>query len=221
MLRFIKVESPEPVVSYLAEALAKHLDAGERVVWLVSGGSAIKVAVEVAHRLRSESLENLSVTLADERPGPVGHADSNMHQLELAGFSLPGAHLVPVLTGASTAADTAAFARFLKTQLKRNQYRIGLFGIGPDGHTAGIPARDAASSTELAASYEARDFRRISMTPAAISRLDEVVAYAMGDNKQLALARLAADLQITEQSAQAVKQAKKVTIFNDYKGESA
>jgi len=218
--RFIKISSPEPAVKYLADTIKDHLKAGEHVLWLVSGGSAIAVEAAVAKALADEPLEHLTVTLTDERPGPVGHPDSNWHQLAQAGFKLPGAKLVPVLTGAGTDVDAGAFSDVLAHELSAAGYHIGLFGIGPDGHTAGIPAKYPAPSYEPAMFYQIGDFERISMTAASIERLDEVVAYVMGDNKHNQLDRLTQDVPISEQSAQALKQAPKLTVFNDYKGET-
>ncbi|HEY2004041.1 MAG TPA: 6-phosphogluconolactonase [Candidatus Saccharimonadia bacterium] len=218
--RFIKISSPQPLVKYLADTIGTHLRAGERVLWEVSGGSAVAVEVEVAAALGGTPLEHLTVTLTDERPGPVGHPDSNWFQLARAGFKLPGARLLPVLTGSDIAADTAAFADVLAHELAAGGYHLGLFGIGPDGHTAGLPAQNAPDHVELAAYYEAGDFRRISSTPAAIARLDEAVVYAVGESKHPQLERLSQQLPYTEQSAQALKQAPSLAIFNDYKGET-
>ena len=218
-LRFVKISSPGPVVQYLVDVIGRKLRAGERVLWQVSGGSAIAVEVAVSKALMHQQLDRLTVTLTDERPGPVGHPDSNWLQLEQAGFTLPGAGLRPVLTGESSAADTARFNRFLSEQYDRARFRIGLFGIGPDGHTAGLPAQNAPEHTGYAAYYEAGPFRRISSTPAALARLDEAVVFAVGESKHPQLDRLSQDLPVTEQSAQALKQAPVITVFNDYKGE--
>jgi 6-phosphogluconolactonase/glucosamine-6-phosphate isomerase/deaminase len=218
-VRFVKITSAEPLVEYVAEALKRHLQTGERVLWLIAGGSVINVAVAAARKLSDVPLEHLTVSLTDERPGPVGHADSNWQQLLDASFEVPGARLQPVLTGAHTASDTAAFARFLEVEIERDTFRLGLFGIGPDGHTAGLPAKNAKSSDLLADHYEAGDFRRISSTPNAISRLDEAVVFVTGEPKHVQLDRLKLDLPYAKQSAQALKLAPTVTIFNDYKGD--
>lgn len=227
-IRFVKIQNQQPVAGYVANKLSHHLQKGERVLWLVSGGSAIKVAASVARQLARQHLEYLTVSLTDERPGPVGHADSNWLGLMDAGFELRGANLHPVLTGNGTKSETAAFNRFLREQLERNDFKLGLFGIGPDGHAAGLPARNAAGSDELADYYQSGLFLqvssspdRISSTPAAISRLDEVVAFVMGENKHPQLERLARDLPYADQSAQALKQASKLTVFNDYTGDIA
>ena len=219
-MRFVKIADAEPVVRYLSDVIGSHLEAGERVLWQLSGGSAIAIEVAVARALRDAPLEHLTVTLTDERPGPVGHPDSNWFQLGRAGFKLPGAKLLPVLTGAGTEADTAAFADVLAHALASGGYHLGLFGIGPDGHTAGLPAQNAPDHVELAAYYEAGPFRRISSTPATIARLDEAVVFVMGEAKHPQLDRLSKNLPVTEQSAQVLKQVPKITVFNDYKGET-
>lgn len=218
-LRFVKISSPGPVVQYLVDVIGRKLRAGERVLWQVSGGSAIAVEVAVSKALMHQPLDRLTVTLTDERPGPVGHSESNWLQLERAGFTLPGAGLRPVLTGESSAFDTARFNHFLSEQYDRARFRLALFGIGPDGHTAGLPAQNTPEHTGYAAYYEAGPFHRISSTPAALARLDEAVVYAVGESKHPQLDRLSQDLPVTEQSAQALKQAPVITVFNDYKGE--
>jgi 6-phosphogluconolactonase/glucosamine-6-phosphate isomerase/deaminase len=174
----------------------------------------------VAAKLAGEDLQQLTVSLTDERPGPLGHPDSNWLGLMDAGFQLRGAHLQPVLNGDDTLSETAAFNRFLHEQLERNDYKLGVFGIGPDGHTAGLPAQNAAASEKLADYYQAGSFQRISSTPAAIARLDEIVAFAVGESKHLQLERLAQNAPYAEQSAQALKPVASLTVFNDFMGES-
>src|SRR5690606_15434293 len=92
---------------YLVTTLRSHLDNNERVVWLIPGGSAIDTAIQVADFIKDHpKLANLSVTLTDERFGPVGHADENWQQLIESGFLLPGATTYRVLTG-NIAEETA------------------------------------------------------------------------------------------------------------------
>lgn len=228
-MRFVKISHLQPVVDYVAQTVASRLQKGERVLWLVSGGSVIKVAAAIARQLQGEKLGRLTFSLTDERPGPVGHPNSNWRGLMETGLHLPHARLQPVLTGDGTKSETAAFNRFLHEQLERSDFALGMFGIGPDGHTAGLPARNAARSDQLAGHYESDVFLqvapaqrdRISMTPGAVTRLDEAVAYVMGENKHPQLDRLAQDLPYEEQSAQALKLAPTLTIFNDHRGDPA
>lgn len=215
-----KVTNDESVVTYLAGVLRQKLGEG-KVLWLVPGGSAIAVAVAVSQKLQDAELENLTVTLTDERFGSVGHSDSNWQQLQDAGFNLPGATAVPVLHGHDRDQTTSEYAQHLQEFCQGAAYCVGLFGIGPDGHTAGIiPGSPAVTATEWAASFDNGDYQRITMTAPAIAALSEAVVYAMGEAKLPQLERLQQDLPITDQPAQALKQVPKLTIFNDQTGDT-
>lgn len=218
-VRFVKTESIYLAAEYLAEVLSAQLSSGKSVLWLVPGGSAIAVAAAVGNHLKDQPLDHLTVTLTDERYGPVGHADSNWRQLMAAGFNLPGANLLPVLSGASRQETTKNFGLKLEKSLAAADYSIGLFGIGADGHTAGIlPHSPAVNATTLTQSYKTENFERITMTPPAIGKLDEAVAFALGPNKWPVLNRLTDTIGIAEQPAQALKQVSKLIVFSDYQG---
>lgn len=220
-MTFCKIDDTAPVVDHVVKVLRKKLSNGDNVLWLVPGGSAISVAVEVAQQLQDTDLSNLTVTLTDERYGEVGHSDSNWHQLHQSGFHLPGATMVPVLHGHSVEETTSEFARHLQEYCQGAAYCIGLFGLGPDGHTAGIlPDSPAVESTEWAVHYPA-NYLRITMTPPAIAALDEAVVYAMGEPKRQPLEQLQQDLSVDEQPAQALKKVSKLIIFNDQIGDTA
>ena len=220
-LDFRKITSDNQVSEYLAEIIGAKLMSGEKVLWLVSGGSAIKIATKTAENLKNAPLENLIVTLIDERWGPVGHKDSNWHQLEQAGFSLPGAVLMPVLNGKNRKTTADNFAILLQSYLGE-VYSISLLGIGPDGHTSGIlPGSSAVNAEGLTHDYEGGGYQRVTTTAKALSLLDEAVVYAVGEAKKPVLQQLEQDVSPAEQPAQFLKRIKKVTIFNDYKGEPA
>ena len=51
-MTFQKVTSSQPVVEYLVGVLTEKLATGQKVLWLVPGGSAIGVAAEVSQQLR-------------------------------------------------------------------------------------------------------------------------------------------------------------------------
>lgn len=215
-MTFIPAHAPEEPAKYLARAIATRLKAGQRVLWLVSGGSCIDVAVATAKLLASEKLVNLTVSLIDERYGEPGHANSNWHQLETAGFALPGAVLHPVLAGQDQVSAAVTFAEFLKTQIEQADYRIGLLGMGTDGHTSGIlPHSPAVTASGLVCDYTGPDFARITTTPAALARLSEAVLYATGQTKWPMLDRLETELPLAEQPAQALKTVPRLTIFTD------
>jgi len=208
-----------PVEEYLADTIKNHLANGERVLWLVPGGSSIPVVAKVSHALQNVPRSQLSVSLTDERFGEVGHPDSNWLQLHDAGFSLPGAKLQPILCGESLASTVKLFAAFLQEQLKTTDYRIGFFGMGADGHIAGIlPNSSAVLDDKLAHGYKAKDFQRITITPTMVTGLDEAVVYAVGEPKWQSLELLTRGDTDNWQPVQILRQVPKVTIYSDYKG---
>jgi 6-phosphogluconolactonase/glucosamine-6-phosphate isomerase/deaminase len=221
-LVFKRVNSVGPAADYLARVIGEKLRDSKQVLWLVPGGSAIAVAAETAKKLGGTPLENLTVTLTDERYGDVGHADSNWPQLQAAGFDLPGATMVPVLRGEDLASTVQRYAEILKIEMDKADFRIGLFGIGADGHTAGmLPHSPAVDETGFAHGYDAGNFVRITMARPAIARLDEAVVYAKGQEKWPVLEQLGTELPVEDQPAQALKQIARVTIFNDHQGDQA
>ncbi len=218
-MNYRHITSTEPVVKYIAETLISHLTAGQTVTWLVGGGSGIAVSLLVARALKGTNLANLSVTLTDERYGALGHPNENWQQLLDQGFALPGAKLYRVLTGDDRATTTQKFGDTLGTLLDNVDYSLGFFGIGADGHTAGIkPHSPAATATGYAADFTGQDFERITMTGPAIAKLSEAVIYAVGAEKQPALHQLLTEnLPVDVQPAQLLKSVAKSTLFTDIK----
>jgi 6-phosphogluconolactonase len=201
---------------YISSAIATQLNAEKSVLWLVPGGSSIEVALIVAESLADIDLSKLTMTLTDERYGEVGHVDSNWKQLEDGGFDLPGATLIPVLTGVSMVETVNRYGEAIRSAMSEVDYSIGFFGIGPDGHTAGIlPGSPAATATTTTAGYEAEKFLRITITKSAISRLDEAVIYAVGENKWPIVEALNGTIVQEDWPALYLKQAGKLTVFSD------
>lgn len=218
-LKYINDSDPvQAAAAYLEETIRRRLEDAESVLWLVSGGSNIAVAVQAASQLRDVDAGTLTIMLADERFGPVGHPDSNWQQLIEAGFDLPNAQLLPTLSGHHLHETMSDYQAHLSDQYLLSSFKIGLFGMGANGNTAGIlPGSEAAGSNELVSGYEGPDVTRITMTPLAIKQLDEVVLVAFGEAKWPQLARLADKLPEIEQPAQALKLAGSLLIFSDYK----
>ncbi len=215
-INFTYAASLEPAAQYLAKHIAARLATGQKVLWLISGGSSIDVAASTASRLAGRDLSGLTVSLIDERYGEPGHPDSNWHKFLATGVKLPGATLHPVLTGADQATTAAGFEDFLVGAFQSTNYHLGLLGIGPDGHTSGIlPHSPAVTASGLVCSYEGPDYQRITTTAAALSRLDEAVVYASGKPKWSVLDRLETDQTIASQPAQILKTIPKLTIFTD------
>lgn len=217
-MTFIHDSNPvQTAAAYLEETIRRRLEDAESVLWLVSGGSNIAVAVEAAALLRDVDAGTLTIMLVHERYGPVGHPDSNWQQLIEAGFDLPHAQFIPTLSGHHLHETMTDYQTHLSDQFLLSSYKIGLFGMGADGHTAGIlPGSEAADSNELVSGHEGPDVTRITMTPLAIKQLDEVMLVAFGEAKWPQLARLAEKLPEIEQPVQALKLATSLRIFSDY-----
>jgi 6-phosphogluconolactonase/glucosamine-6-phosphate isomerase/deaminase len=223
-MKYIYTEQPiEQAAAVVSAALQRHLSDGHRILWLLSGGSSINVAVMAAQRLlNNHYLANLAVSLTDERYGQVGHINENWQQLMTAGFKLPGANLYRPLIGQSLSKTTTAFSSWLRQQLKAADYKIGIFGIGDDGHTAGIkPNSSAAKSTACAVSFKGDDFLRMTISFATIRQFDEAVIQVSGDSKEPIIHDLFnTKKSLISQPAQILKTIPKSTLFTNIREEN-
>lgn len=208
----------EDEASFVAEIIIKKLSEGKKVLFFLTGGSSVAVGVEVAKLIKDKSLGNLTVMMTDERYGPLGHSDSNWYQHIQKGFDLPGATIIPILTGEDIEKTTEQFNISLSSELGKDQYKIGLFGVGKDGHTAGnLPESVAVNSKDFASYYDTPAFSRITMTPLAIQKLDEAVVWMQGEEKWPVVKDLIEkEIEITKQPAQILKKIPLLTIFTDY-----
>lgn len=180
------------------------------------------IVLAVAKKLEGLSLKNLSIFLTDERYGPIGHSNSNWSHLEKNGFKLSGTRLIPTLVNRTLDETVQLYEKTVGPFLSDSSvYKLAMAGIGADGHTFGIkPKSPAVFSKELVSGYRGDDFVRITLTPNAIKMMDEIVVYATGQEKQPVLDDLDNNISIVRQPAQALKQVKNLTIYNDYKGET-
>jgi 6-phosphogluconolactonase/glucosamine-6-phosphate isomerase/deaminase len=147
-----------------------------------------------------------------------------MKQLLDAGFILPKAQLYPVLQDENIDTTTKNYDTSLRNLIDRTNYKIGLFGMGPDGHIAALfPHHSRLSEDELYATYLKDSPKlpqeRMTMTIAAIKKLDEAVLFVRGSERKELIAGLNTEIDIREQPAQILKQVPKLTIFNDQIGE--
>lgn len=192
-LTLITPDDIEPVAKATIEQIRPKLYAQQRILWLVSGGSAVYVAIEAIDKLNCD-LSGLSVGLIDERYGEPGHSDSNYRALSEAGFDGSILEIEPVITGQSVSESAVLYSLWLNDQLDESDFTLGLFGIGADGHTAGLlPDNPINDSAQLYDHFQADDYLRLSATPKLIRRLDAAVVYAVGDSKWPVLQRLFTD----------------------------
>jgi 6-phosphogluconolactonase/glucosamine-6-phosphate isomerase/deaminase len=223
---YIKVKDPLAGGQYLARALKGALDEDLKVLWLVSGGSNAAVACEVRRVLPANRLKNLKVALVDERYGNYEHKDSNYAQLQQVGFDFTGINFKPVLTN-----QNLSFEQTIKNYQERVQrlFRtsdiiIGQFGVGNDGHTAGILPHSKATriDAQLVVGYRGPDFDRITLSFTAIKRINEAYVFVFGEDKRATLNLLhQKDQSLTDQPAQIFRQySAKSFIINNMIGDS-
>jgi 6-phosphogluconolactonase/glucosamine-6-phosphate isomerase/deaminase len=211
MMEFIK-GNPKIAADMLAKRLIQELALnGRRVLWLICGGSNISISVDAFNQVKAKAvkgeLKNLYITLTDERFGPAGHPDSNWKQLIDAGFDFALANASPVLRGLSLDETVAVFGSGFKELVEKTDIVVAQFGIGADGHIAGIlPASAAVLSSRYAEGYEAKNFTRVTLTPKALRKIDIAYAFVFGESKKEAMEKLKnKNLPLSEEPAQILK----------------
>lgn len=168
-------------------------------------------------------LQNLTVMLVDERYGPTGHADSNWHQLQQAGCNFKHMNTVAVLQDPQQTleATTATYAQKVAAAMAAADVIIAVFGIGEDGHTAGILPGSLASqdTTQLVVGYETQQHKRITLSRQALVLVNEAYVFAFGANKLSALNRLQDHNEAFEQlPATVLYEIPQTYIYNDQLG---
>lgn len=202
----------------MADALISALQAHDRVIWLVSGGSNIAISVDAMRRLDDELTRKLVVMQTDERFVALDSADCNWYQLHNAGFDTKQAAVFPVLVEGESRDETVA--RYSETVLREfiaADYIIGQFGVGADGHIAGIkPDSPAAISDQLVCGYQWEDFERVTLTFPALQQVDEAFAFVFGEEKRPTLEKLRGDIpSLAEFPAGVLRTTPISTVYND------
>ncbi len=219
-MNYIHINNSTRIVVDLTSTIQQELDQGKSVLWLLSGGSSIEIAVNVQNNIRNSNQNLLHIGLIDERYGDVGHKYSNWHQLLMSGFSTKKATLHPILTGLNMKDTTKSYNDELVHLIKQADVKIGIFGIGADGHTSGLlPNSDALKSNELVDSYTGPDFQRITTTAHLIPILDKIFVYAVGDAKWPAIIDMQDEGSVSEVPARILRDGHDVTVYTDYKEE--
>ena len=193
----------------ISHAIVRAAEKG-KVLYLASGGSSIPLSVAALRAVPASLRTQVTVTLTDERFGPVGHTDSNWQQMREAGFDPDGFVSLEVLSDASLARDVTAqeFEEKLRAALAYADTVIALFGIGADHHIAGIlPGSDAARMNEhFVTAYDAGAYERITVTPPVFPNIDKAFVYAKGEAKRESIDSLALDRSYIEHPNQLIKQ---------------
>lgn len=213
-MNFIQTDR-ETAEDQIANRINRELEHND-VLLLLSGGSNVDLGVAVVKKLNRK----LTVGLIDERYGPIGHKDSNWQKLLDAGLDTNNVELLPVLEpGFSTTETAVAYSLKLQKATIQNQTIIGIFGIGEDGHTAGVlPQSTAVGSMDTFTSYTGPDFERLTITPTFFEHINIAFLVAYGDNKRAKLEELKTDITVGDQPAQALKDVSELIVYNDQVG---
>ena len=216
-LNIIDTKDIEEISNFVASSINRELEKGHKVLWFATGGSSIKIESKIIEKINKNYKEQLVVTLTDERFGVLDHADSNWFQLKESGFDMSSIKVLPFLNGKSYRETIEELREKIKIELDKADYKIGMFGLGIDGHIAGIlPRSDAVNSSELICAYDTPQYDRITITPSVISKLDEAVLCALGDTKWPMVEKFEQDFPIDEIPSQILKRVPLLTIFSDY-----
>jgi 6-phosphogluconolactonase/glucosamine-6-phosphate isomerase/deaminase len=223
-MQFIRSADSEPGINDLQKRLSQALGRKQNILWLLSGGSNIAASVSIMQQLDAELTRNLSLMLGDERFGPVGHPDSNATQLDAAGFAPKYATMIPVLVaGLDLSATREHYEQAALQAFQKADVVIGQFGIGSDGHIAGIlPHSQATDTPDFVAAYLGPDFSRLTLTAHALKRLAVAYAFVFGESKHDTLERLHDQtLPYREQPSQILKELPEAYVYNDQIGDQA
>jgi 6-phosphogluconolactonase/glucosamine-6-phosphate isomerase/deaminase len=229
-MQFLKIKDQTEAGEILAGKIGENLKQNKKVLWLLSGGSNIGIAVETLNLLKKyfgESLkDNLAVTLMDERYGQVGHADSNWQQLLLGGFDFTAVKSIPVLQNLEPKETVIKFGKNYRDLTAWADVIIGQFGLGSDGHTAGVlPETIGVTDQGTACFYtrpnllQGRDIKgydRITLTLKTIINIDIAHTFAFGESKEEIIKSLQTqDISLEEMPAQILKEILESYLYSD------
>lgn len=221
-MKFV-IGSPAAATAAIAQRLVKELQAGKNVVWLVSGGSNVALEVAAMTALRQklpQQLSKLTIIPMDERYGAPGHENSNTESLRRAGFLPAAAEWLDILGRDLSFDETVAYYDDVVSQvLALAQVVIGQFGLGADGHVAGILPASPACAEDYATvvGYEWDDYVRLTLSPRALSETTVAYVPAYGSAKVAALQRLQHNQEPLETlPASLLYEIPEVYIYNDH-----
>ena len=219
-MQFIWSEKGEEGIQKMAKHISSLLLHDKKVLWLVCGGSNIPLAKEAMDIVRAqagEKIKNLAVGQTDERFGPVGHPDSNWRQMIDAHFNFEGVETLPILRGKPLEETVEKYADTLAGAFSTHDAVVAQFGIGADGHVAGmLPHTGGIDENKLAFGYESAPYVRITMTSPAFAHISAAFGFAFGEAKREAIVNLQTkELSIAEEPCQLLKTIPESYFYSD------
>lgn len=218
-MQIYKIGATKTAIDALSDKLISALRLGP-TLWFVSGGTNIPLSVSAMRQIDAELTPNLTIALADERFVSYDDPSSNLKQLKDAGFDSKKGKIIEVLKEQPKSLENTLedYQRVIETIMRDSKNIIGQFGMGIDGHIAGIlPYSLAANTTDdLFTAYVSNPYTRITITFNGIKRINTVFLIALGKNKFTSLENLINhDLSLNEQPAQIIKQISEAYVYND------
>lgn len=193
--RFVsRTELDAALVERLGRAIA--YDDGVGTAIMLSGG---KTPIPAYRELASRGLthnERLHVLFSDERYVPSSSEASNYHQAcELLNeLALPEDSLLRVRTELALEEAAADYERRLAELIGSGvRIKLGLLGLGPDGHTASLFDMDdlARAQGHLAIAVQRPDgLSGVTVTPQFLAHVEELVFVVAGAGKHDAIRAL-------------------------------
>jgi 6-phosphogluconolactonase len=204
----------------LAERLRSAATEGASSAIMLSGGTTPGPAFDLVAKEPPQAAPRLYVLYSDERHVPSTSDASNYHlSLPFLGaLALPAGQVLRVQTELPLEAAAQAYEERLQSLLSEQlPTRLGLLGLGADGHTASLfsPADLAAARGRLAIPVQRPDGRTaVSVTPDWLAQVEEILFVVAGSDKTAALERLLArDSKLT--AWRAVERCPKVRVWTD------
>lgn len=197
---------------FLIDTLRLYLNTSQKILLLLSGGSAINLYADLAQFLENFPLSQnlLSIAQVDERFQPLQFTDNSKQITGETHKKLISSNIINAVeigkTGLWNVCKDRKIPYFLISQEKTliesakeyNQvieklfkqyiYKLAVLGIGEDGHTAGLAPGHKSSwqKEELVVGYrnEGKFPQRITLTPNALLQLDQAIVVVSGKRKK-------------------------------------
>lgn len=145
------------------------------------------------------------------------HKDSNWQKLIEGGFDTNCVITLPVLRGLPVVETVKAFTTDIEKAFAEAYIVIGQFGIGADGHIAGIlPSSKAVTYSVPVVGYESKPFTRVTISPLMLEKIDTAYVFVFGkDKKETIINLITKDLSIDKQPSQVLKKVPEVYLYSD------